>query len=147
MKHKRIITIKDPRLRKIRNEFRNLWLAAYGAEWRRLNDKLEDLSFDEDENILTIADMRRIGTLERFRSLQKAQSDLDVALRRSICSCSSCGRADVDMYYNKPYNSWFCLGCVQKIINGYANIITKKALGTYYCDEDDDDNDFEESFI
>jgi len=145
MKNKRIIAVKNPRLRKIRNEYRNLWSVAESAEWRRLNDEMEGLSFDEDENILTIDDMKRIGTLERFRSLQENQSDLRRAFRRSICKCSSCGRADLDMYYNKPYNSWFCLDCVQKIINGYANIITKKALGTYYCD--DDDGDFGESFL
>ncbi|MHA1105855.1 MAG: hypothetical protein ACTSPN_09090 [Promethearchaeota archaeon] len=102
-----------------------------------MRNELEELSFDEDGNILTVDDMERIGTLGRFRSLQEAQSDLRRNFRNSICMCSSCGRADVDMYYNKTYDSWFCVDCVRGILNGYANMLAKKALGTYYCDDDD----------
>lgn len=146
MKHKRIIAIKDPRLRKIRNEFRNLWSAAESAEWNKLGDEMEELDFDEEGHRIFINE-RTPENLKYYRSLQDTQSELRRNFRNSICMCRSCGRADLDMYYNRSYRTWFCVECVKGIINGYANIITKKALGTYYCGEDDDDNDFEESFL
>jgi len=135
MKDKRIIIIQDPKLRKIRDEFRMLWFAARNSLWEKLNNEMEDLRFDENNHRILISE-RSPENLKYYRLLQEIQSDLRENFKRSICICYSCGRAHLDMYYNKPYDSWFCLECVGKIRAGHAILQVKKKAGTYFCDPD-----------
>jgi len=138
MRNKRVIKLRNPRLRKIRNEFRKLWSAAESAEWRRLRTEMRKLCFDEGGDFLTANQMKVIGILKIYHSLQRTQQDLREDFKRSICMCYTCGRIDLDMYCNHPYRTWFCVDCIPKIITEYTNMQVKKALGTYYCDDDDD---------
>ena len=145
MKDKRIIRIKDPRLRKIRNEFRNLWFIHYESIYKRLSTEMRRLRFDGEGKLLGPDEMKDADVLNIYHSLQRSQQDLREDFKRSICMCYTCGRIDLDMYYNRPYRSWFCVECVPVILTGYANIQIKKELDTYYCDDDNDD--FGESFF
>ena len=145
MKDKRVIKIKDPRLRKIRNEFRKLWSAAESAEWKHFRAEMEKLCFDEEGNFLDVDQMKERGVLKIYHSLQRKQQDLTMDFGISICKCPTCGRIDVDMYYNKTYDSWFCLECV-KLYRRMHPIMKKKYANkdpVYY----DFDEEFGESFL
>jgi hypothetical protein len=136
MRDKRIISIKNPKLQKIRNEFRESWLTIRYVRWKQNNDEMQRIS---------TLDGKRVGldelppeTVKRFRELQQLNAHLNDISKRSICTCYNCGHSDADMYYNKPYATWFCLDCVAAIKKGRAIMQAKKAAGTYFCDEDDE---------
>ena len=145
MKDKRVIKIKDPRLRKIRNEFRKLWFNWRDSIWDQLRGEMEKLRHDEEGKLLGADDMGDKGTLKRFRSLQSKQQDLTMDFGISICKCPTCGQIDKDMYYNKTFDSWFCLDCV-KLYRRMHPIMKKKYANkdpVYY----DFDEEFGESFL
>ena len=140
MKDKRVIKIKDPRLRKIRNEFRLLWLAATSSEWNQISDKMEKIGSDDKGKALSVNEMKEKGVLGRFRFLQNERSELDEKVKLSICQCATCGRADLDMYYNKAYNAWWCVECV-----GMFRVMHPQ-MKEKYADKDPRFFDFDEGF-
>ena len=101
---------------------------------------MEKLSFDEEGKLLGADEMEDKGTLKRFRSLQSTQQDLREDFRRSISMCYTCGRVDLDIYYNKPYDSWFCLECVQLYKKMHPKMKKK------YANKDPVFYDFDEEF-
>ena len=140
MKDKRVIKIKDPRLCKIRNEFRKLWSAAESIEWRHFRAEMEKLCVDERGNFLDVDQMKERGVLKVYHSFQQKQQDLREDFKRSICMCYTCGRADSDMYYNKPYDSWFCVECVK-----FFKVMHPK-MKQKYVNKDPVYYDFDEDF-
>jgi len=140
MKDKRVIKIKDPRLRKIRNEFRNLWSSAETVRWRGFGDEMEEIRFDKNDDHRILIEERSPENLKYYRSLQEAQQDLRENFRRSICMCYTCGRADLDMYYNKAYNAWWCVECV-----GMFRVMHPQ-MKEKYADKDPRFYDFDEGF-
>lgn len=111
MKDRRIIKIRNPLLRKIRDEFRLLWHAALNSRWNEIFDEMERIDSNENGRLLTVEEMEEYGVLERYRFLQVAKNELSMRIKLSICQCATCGRADRDMYYNKTYNAWWCTDC------------------------------------
>lgn len=86
MKKERAIIIKDPRLRKVRNELRTLLK-------------------------LWIADIRSALLEEDSTDSQKALSELYLMEIRSIVTCLFCGRSDKDMIYIPDMKQWLCIEC------------------------------------
>ena len=86
MKKERAIIIKDPRLRKVRNELRTLLK-------------------------LWIADIRSALLEEDSIESQKKLSELYLIDIRSICTCLYCGCSDKDMIYIPDMKQWLCLEC------------------------------------
>lgn len=81
----RSIFIKDPQLRKIRKNLRDLIIAAV---WQRVHDVME--------------------------SDWKQYQELDQALNKSICRCASCKQSDLDMTYSPRFKKWFCFICYDR---------------------------------
>ncbi len=116
MKKERSIIIKDPRLRKIRNEIRAL-LRAWCRDIRRSLEKV----FWAEENS------------QRSKEIHLKISNLDLMERNSIILCPDCGRRDQDMVYvstilgtnewgiPNPYTTytheWICLECNSKRVH------------------------------
>jgi len=143
VKDKRIISVKNPKLRKIRNEMREVLLQARDAELDKITYEMELMEFDKDDNRITIDDLTP-SQLERFRELQHLKNENREIGRKSICMCYNCGKPDQDMFYNYPYRAWFCVECVKFLKKGHAKMKVKKAHGEYTCDPDDD---FGQSFF
>ena len=143
MKDKRIISVKDPKLRKIRDGLRMLLVQASSAEWNKIYDEMEGLRFDKDENRISVDDWTP-SQLKRFRELQRLKNENRKMGEKSICMCFNCGKSDQDMYYNYPYRAWFCVECVEFLRKGYAKMKAKKARGEYMCDPD---SEFGQSFF
>lgn len=143
MKDKRIVSIRDPRLRKIRDELREVLFQARRAELRKIRDEMEEIDSNEEGDSIPMDELTP-SQLKRFRELQRLESKNREIGKKSICMCYNCGRADQDMYYNHPYRAWFCVDCVKFLRKGYAKMKAKKARGEYTCDPDDE---FGQSFF
>lgn len=111
MRDKRIIKIRNFRLRKIRNELRLLWHSVSSSQWNKITDELEEMMFDKNDGHRVLISERSPENLKYYRSLQDERNQLRENIRMSICECASCGRADRDMYYNKTYDAWWCADC------------------------------------
>ncbi|KKM73084.1 hypothetical protein LCGC14_1414030 [marine sediment metagenome] len=119
MKKERAIIIKDPRLRRIRNEFRNL-LQSWTSKVR---SDLQDKAFVYIEN----------HEDDKLREINIKVSNLDIMEEKSIILCPDCGRRDQDMVYvptipstnewnvPNPYatytHEWICMDCNSKRVH------------------------------
>lgn len=107
MKHGRIISIKNAELRKIRNNFRNLFKAATLVKHNLLREKANEIR-KKIEGALPSKDLKVI------RELNKQQSKLRNLLKSSICTCGMCGADDVDMVWHAGWGEWWCLKCFRE---------------------------------
>jgi hypothetical protein len=142
VKDKRIISIKNPKFRKIRDELRKVWLQASNKEWDKIYNEMEDIDSDSEGDSIPMDELVP-SQLNRFRELQQLKSLNEEIGRKSICMCYTCGKPDQDMYYNHPYRAWFCVGCASLAKAHHARIEEKKEHGDYMCD---DDNGFSQTF-
>ncbi len=143
MKDKRIIRIRDPKLQKIRLNFRKVISLAHKVEWKKNHQMLNNIRSDSNGSSRSVDEMTS-AELTRFRELQRREADLDLIFSASIVVCAQCGRLEGDRYYNKAWQRWYCLDCVKEIHKGHARIMAKKATGRYTCD---DDGGFGKSFL
>ncbi|MHA1704110.1 MAG: hypothetical protein ACTSXH_16905 [Promethearchaeota archaeon] len=136
MKDKRIIRIQDPKLQKIRNEFRKLLLAWKNDVIRKLEEQRRALNIDPDGKL--IIDMDE-ATLKKFHELQETVANIRAWASQSILRCRTCGQTDKDMQYNKGSREWFCSECIEKHRKMRNILIAKKGRGEYLYDLEDDD--------
>lgn len=73
MRDKRAIVIKDPRLRKVRNELRNLLLKAVSMEWNNLFDKMDKLDSAPNGTVRTMDDFSE-DEVKQYRAYQDQQN-------------------------------------------------------------------------
>ncbi|MHA1671012.1 MAG: hypothetical protein ACTSV5_10640 [Promethearchaeota archaeon] len=107
------IRIKNPRLQKIRNEFRKLiWTAAEQRIMEFLNligtATASSSYWDSSDPLYTSL---------RYESMlhHKEQEKLRNARRDSITWCSVCDSFEKDMIYRPAHTTWFCTDCSAKI--------------------------------
>jgi len=103
VKKKRIVILKNPRLRKIRTELRNLLCEAFSQKYSGYFDQIDIIRSNQN---LSIADKERMCK-KYYRESQKLKS----AFLRSSTGCRVCGKRDVDLVYNPVLNTWFCEDC------------------------------------
>lgn len=109
MKKKRTITIKDPRLRKVRNELRCLIMLSEAAEEKKINNKVRNLYNVEgfwDENHIDHKKLNR-----EARKLNSQLNNLRYAYNASIAFCPVCREINKDMTYNPVSKKWYCTEC------------------------------------
>ena len=123
MKKKRTISIKNPQLRKIRNNFRNLW-----KEWAhqltiQLHSREEEVYYNESGKFKSEITGEEI---ERVRNISGKLSEIRNLVDKSICKCRRCVRTDQDMTYNPRDGAWYCVECYEEMRRWTA----KKKTGT-----------------
>jgi len=94
MDKKRKITLKDPRLRKIRYELRSLLQKV-------VLDRLDELS----------EKLRKADSVEEMQQISWKKQDLKRGLIKHPIGCTLCGDRDVDLIYNPNDFSWYCERC------------------------------------
>ena len=141
MKNKRIIKIKNPKLQKLRNNLREIWLAALASQWRKYFDELEKVEKTERGYWRKNYTQKQ---LEREDELVEKQRELDRLEDSSICKCPSCNASEKDMIYNRPLEMWYCTSCYQKMIDFYHDTKRKLARGQFF---DDFNEEFYETFL
>jgi len=94
MDKKRKITVKNPRLRKIRYELRSLlrlvWL-----------DRLDEFHKAH----------RNAESVEEMQEIAQKRQKLDRAFYKHPIGCKLCGDRDVDLIYNPNTSRWYCERC------------------------------------
>ena len=118
---KRFIVLKNPRLRKIRTELRNLlkqaFIERYLGYFEQMGTIRNDLSLNYEEK------------KRKCTEIEWESEKLRHAYLHSITGCRVCGKSDVNLMYNPVLNTWFCERCYnfnQKCQDGLL------PLGIYY---------------
>ncbi len=102
MKDERRIVIKTERLRKIRNNLREILIRALYDEIEILRNYASlyppplELPPEEEAELYY---------------LQGTKSKLFSLLSKSICSCPICTSQDKDMVYIEDHQEWYCVEC------------------------------------
>jgi len=102
MKDERKIVIRNERLRKIRNNLREILILALYDEIEILRNYASlygsplDLPPEEEVEVYYLQ-----GTKHKFFSL----------MRRSICKCARCSNQENDMIYIEIHDQWYCTEC------------------------------------
>jgi len=109
MRKKRTISIKNPCLREIRNQLRNLLFTAVDIKIHIILDKKGELKKTEGFWDSNHPDYKRLH--KETQKLSSQQNDLHYALRASIAFCPVCREGDKDMTYNPVSKKWFCIEC------------------------------------
>ena len=100
IKKKRLIVLKNPRLRKIRTELRNLLKQAFDEHYSRY---FEQMGIIRDDSSLSYDEKER-----RCNEICQESQKLKISYLHSITGCRVCDKADVDLVYNPVLNTWFC---------------------------------------
>ncbi|TXT59499.1 MAG: hypothetical protein BAJALOKI2v1_200012 [Promethearchaeota archaeon] len=101
MRQKKTIRIKNPKLIKIRNNLRTLWI-EFSKDLRRKLDEKEERILDSSEE----GDLMEIS---------HKKQEISLILEKSICKCYNCFRTNTDMTYNPLEKAWFCVDCYKDI--------------------------------
>ncbi|UCD00626.1 MAG: hypothetical protein JSV23_06975 [Promethearchaeota archaeon] len=107
MKNGRTISIKDPKLQKIRNNLRLIILNACSDRKSEISDQKHELRFDKDGNYIRSDN----DTHEIIQSLTDKWWEIERPLRASIVKCTGCNKHDKDMTYHLPTRTWYCIDC------------------------------------
>ena len=146
MEKKRVIKIRNPKLKEIRNNLRTIFIKGVMVQWRILHDEIRRLRFDNLGNRKLIDDMTSEEQV-RYRDLQKMESQLTDAIERSICQCYTCGKADQDMIYNPDYSAWYCVECYNITQSFYRGVKQERMeKGISRADYYDFDEKYHKSF-
>ena len=105
MKNGRTISIKDPRLQKVRNNLRLIILKACSKKRSEIRDQKHKLTHDKDGNYIKLDD----GAHEIIQDLTDKWWEIERPLRASIVKCAGCGKHDRDMTYHRKSRTWYCV--------------------------------------
>jgi len=111
LKYKRTIKITSPRLRKIRNNLREVLHLAESSEMDDLLDQRANIQKSTnfwDECHPQYQEMRK-----EVQDLASRASELSSAFKASIVICPVCMRIDRDMTYNPILKKWYCVECYE----------------------------------
>ncbi len=100
MKKERAIIIKNPRLRRIRNELRNILQLWIDDIWSSLTEQIEKHNWDDDRSTIILRNRSELCLFEEL----------------SICLCLHCGHRDKDMIYRPDMRQWLCIECNSEIV-------------------------------
>jgi len=110
MKNGRTISVKDPRLQKIRNNIRLLILNECAKKQMEISDQEHDLTHDEDGKYVRITP----ETSEILQNFTDKWWDIERPLRASVVKCAGCNNNNRDVTYHRKSRSWFCVRCYKE---------------------------------
>ncbi len=109
MKPGRIVSIKDPRLQKIRNNLRRVIISETYARMKALRQEEENIRYDSEGQ----PRQRTYKENRRIRSLIGKKQKLRARLKKSICLCALCNQDKSDMVFHPKWKKWYCVKCYQ----------------------------------
>jgi len=113
MKKKRVIKLKDPKLRNIRKNLRELLLKVF-------SEKLSEI-LEKQKEIRRNPDLTYDQKVEGQRELESIIQDLTLDMRKAPLSCSTCSRIDIDLVYNPVFETWYCEECYEFNSRGHSD--------------------------
>jgi hypothetical protein len=130
MKKKRTISIKNPKLRKVRDNLRLLLLEATTVQWRKYFDERHRLNTDLNGNIRNLSESKK----PRAGELTKKMREIDMLEERSIIRCPACRKIDRDMTFNPELKQWYCTQCYREMGEFYYSQKEARAKGLVHDD-------------
>ncbi|MHA2474386.1 MAG: hypothetical protein ACXAES_14260 [Promethearchaeota archaeon] len=105
MKKEKKVIIRDKRLKKIRNNLREIIIRSVYKQIELLN---KSVSYYAPPLDLSLEEQKRVYFLEGTKH------KLYRTLRKSICLCPLCTQTDRDMVYIPDHDTWYCIECQEK---------------------------------
>jgi hypothetical protein len=118
MKKDKTIRIKDPILRIIRNNLRNIIKRAEYIKFKELSEEIRKL-----KHIRNYSDDKEPTQEEKEQShkLSIERDKFENALERSIIYCPECKRTDQDMRYFPNWAEWVCVDCYDEVVKRWEH--------------------------
>lgn len=113
MKRAKTIVIKNPKLRKIRDNLRKILILECVAREEEISARKRKILFDEEGKIRSLTIKEEEEVLKLSLELRKYM----FSMRESICSCQLCHSTDKDMSYNPKEKRWYCVDCSKELEN------------------------------
>jgi len=110
MKNGRTISIRDPKLQKIRNSLRLIILKECAKRQMEISDQKHELRFGKDGNYIRLDD----DTHEIIQGLTDKWWEIERPLRASIVQCPGCNKHNKDMTYHRKSRTWYCVQCYER---------------------------------
>ena len=108
---KRIRSLKDPRLRRIRFQLRVLSRLLYKEEYKVLTQRISD---QMGGNYLESTEKTK-----KRRELMNAREKLTFKMLSSPIICALCGNQMEDLVFNPQRQCWFCIACFEDAHKNY----------------------------
>lgn len=113
LKKKRTIIIRNPCLRRVRNNLRSLLIQTCGDEQSKIHE--------EEEKLMLIPDYYDNEDIQKqAKKLNDQYWAIKRPLRESILLCPACFQSDKDMTYNPVRKEWYCTGCYAELKIGFT---------------------------
>ncbi len=109
MKNGRTISVKDPRLQKIRNNIRLLILNECSRRRSEIREQKHSITHDKDGNLRIFSEDSEI-----LQNLTDKWWDIERPLRASAVKCAGCNNNNRDVTYHRKSRSWFCVRCYKE---------------------------------
>ena len=130
---KRCVVIKDPKLRRIRNNLREILIKAYQNTDIKLTSEIDAISRDSEGRLRMNRTPSENAELQKLKDMR---SQINELTDKSICYCRACKQINKDMAYNPTLEEWYCVECYEEFRDYYyqQKIEKQKAkfLGDYY---------------
>ena len=107
MKHGRVISIKNERLIKLRNNLRRVICLRVYDEKDKFRKRSREIRVNRS------GPTPKASEWSEIHLLQDKIEKLERCLRNSICLCGLCGNDESDMIYNATWGEWWCLQCFE----------------------------------
>ncbi len=99
IKKKRLIALKNPRLRKIRTELRNLLKKAFNDHYSRY--------FKQEDAIRNDSSLSYDEKKKKCTEIENRSEKFYIAFIHSLIGCRLCGKTDLDLVYNPILDTWY----------------------------------------
>lgn len=120
MKKKKTIIIKDPRLRKIRDNLRVVLNLAVHKKLSELFDLMKQIDRSTDEG------------RDQYFALMHQRDSLKIAEEDSTIQCGACNFGiHRDVRFNPFDKAWYCIDCYDLIRDQYYISMAKKKRGEF----------------
>ncbi len=106
MKAERIISIKHPLLKNLRNNLRIVISQAYDNKMRFYSQK--------DANLIKNVNSLKSLTDKEISEFTNLMEDLSDKFEGSVCCCPRCGSRNMDVVYSLRWKNWYCVKCYIK---------------------------------
>ena len=111
MKRAKTIVIKDPKLRKIRDNLRKILILECVAREEEISARMRKLQLGKDGSLRSLS----ITEGEEISKLDVQLRKYMFSMRESICFCQMCHSSNKDMSYNPKLKRWDCVDCSKEL--------------------------------
>lgn len=121
----RVVKVVSPKLRKFRNNLRNIWLSLVVSQDNKMKIKLSSL-----QDLSGMGPIFKTKShLKQFMEIRYTNIEAKRIANYSICLCSICLEYDRDMVWHQYSETWYCESCYNQLVTSeIPETLEKKVL-------------------